>query len=61
MKKIIITLAAALVAFGAFAQDAQQAAAEAAKAIDAAQNAEVKVEKPKYWASSLKTNVSLGS
>ena len=60
MKKIIITLAAALVAFGAYAQDAQQAAAEAAKAIDAAQNAEVKVEKPKYWTSSLKTNVSLG-
>ena len=60
MKKIIITLAATLVAFGAYAQDAQQAAAEAAKAIDAAQNAEVKVEKPKYWTSSLKTNVSLG-
>lgn len=60
MKKVIITLAAALVAFGAFAQDAQQAAAEAAKAIDAAQNAEVKVEKPNYWTSSLKTNVSLG-
>ena len=60
MKKVIITLAAALVAFGAYAQDAQQAAAEAAKAIDAAQNAEVKVEKPKYWTSSLKTNVSLG-
>lgn len=60
MKKVIITLAAALVAFGAYAQDAQQAAAEAAKAIDAAQNAEVKVEKPKYWTNSLKTNVSLG-
>ena len=60
MKKVIITLAAALVAFGAYAQDAQQAAAEAAKAIDAAQNAEVKVEKPNYWTSSLKTNVSLG-
>ena len=60
MKKLIITLAAALVAFTSYAQDAQQAAAEAAKAIDAAQNAEVKVEKPKYWKSSLKTNVSLG-
>lgn len=60
MKKIIITLAATLVAFTSYAQDAQQAAAEAAKAIDAAQNAEVKVEKPKYWKSSLKTNVSLG-
>ncbi|MBQ7899250.1 MAG: DUF3078 domain-containing protein [Bacteroidales bacterium] len=60
MKKLIITLAAALVAFTSYAQDAQQAAAEAAKAIDAAQNAEVKVEKPNYWKSSLKTNVSLG-
>lgn len=60
MKKLIITLAAALVAFTSYAQDAQQAAAEAAKAIDAAQNAEVKVEKPNCWKSSLKTNVSLG-
>ena len=60
MKKILITLSAALISLAAYAQDAQQAAAEAAKAIDAAQNAEVKVEKPKYWTSSLKTNVSLG-
>ena len=60
MKKIFITLSAALISLAAYAQDAQQAAAEAAKAIDAAQNAEVKVEKPKYWTSSLKTNVSLG-
>ena len=60
MKKIFITLSAALISLAAYAQDAQQAAAEAAKAIDAAQNAEVKVEKPKYWTNSLKTNVSLG-
>ena len=60
MKKIFITLSAALISLAAYAQDAQQAAVEAAKAIDAAQNAEVKVEKPKYWTSSLKTNVSLG-
>ena len=60
MKKIFITLSAVLLSVATFAQDAQQAAAEAAKAIDAAQNAEVKVEKPKYWTSSLKTNVSLG-
>ena len=60
MKKVIITLSAVLLSVATFAQDAQQAAAEAAKAIDAAQNAEVKVEKPKYWTSSLKTNVSLG-
>lgn len=60
MKKIFITLSVVLLSVATFAQDAQQAAAEAAKAIDAAQNAEVKVEKPKYWTSSLKTNVSLG-
>jgi len=60
MKKVIITLSAVLLSVATYAQDAQQAAAEAAKAIDAAQNAEVKVEKPKYWTSSLKTNVSLG-
>lgn len=60
MKKIFITLSAVLLSVATYAQDAQQAAAEAAKAIDAAQNAEVKVEKPKYWTNSLKTNVSLG-
>lgn len=60
MKKVIITLSAVLLSVATYAQDAQQAAAEAAKAIDAAQNAEVKVEKPNYWTSSLKTNVSLG-
>ena len=45
---------------GAYAQDAQQAAAEAAKAMEAAPAAEVKIEKPNYWTSSLKTNVTLG-
>ena len=42
----------------AYAQDAQQAAAEAAKAMEAAPAVEVKIEKPKYWASSLKTNLT---
>ena len=60
MKKIFITLSAVLLSVAAYAQDAQQAAAEAAKAIDAAQNAEVKVEKPKYWTESLKTQINLG-
>ena len=45
---------------GAYAQDAQQAAAAAAAAMDEAPAAEVKVEKPKYWEESLKTNVTLG-
>ncbi len=51
------------VAFGAAAQeitDAQKAAAEAAKAISAAPEAEKKVEKPKYWGTSLMTNIKFG-
>ena len=60
MKKIFIALSAALISMAAYAQDAQQAAAEAAKAMEAAPAVEVKIEKPKYWASSLKTNLTLG-
>ena len=60
MKKLFVTLSAVLFALGAYAQDAQQAAAEAAKAMVDAPAAEVKIEKPKLWASSLKTNVTLG-
>ncbi len=51
------------VAFGASAQemtDAQKAAADAAKAISAAPEAEKKVEKPKYWGTSLMTNIKFG-
>ena len=40
--------------------DAQKAAAEAAKAFTAAPKAAEKVEKPKYWASSLKTQINVG-
>ena len=60
MKKIFIAISAALISMGAYAQDAQQAAADAAKAMEAAPEAPVKVEKPKYWTESLKTNVTLG-
>ena len=60
MKKVIITLSAALLALAASAQDAQQAAAEAAKAMETAPATEVKVEKPKYWTNSLKTNITVG-
>ncbi len=58
MKKIIITLAAALVSFGAFAQDAATEAAQ-----DIANAAEVAPAKPKfseYWTESLKTNITAG-
>ncbi len=40
--------------------EAQKAAAEAAKAIAVAPEAEKKVEKPKYWDESLKTNIKFG-
>ena len=40
--------------------DAQKAAAEVAKALSEAPEVEQKEEKPKYWTSSLKTNVNFG-
>ena len=60
MKKLFITISAALVSFGAFAQSAQDAAAEAAKALVDAPQAAQKVEKPKYWSESLTTNIKFG-
>ncbi len=52
-----------VLAYGASAQGmtaAQKAAAEAAKAVAAAPEAEKPVEKPKYWDSSLMTNIKFG-
>ena len=61
MKKIFISaLCAACAIISASAQDAQSAAAEAAKAISEAPEVAPKVEKPKYWTESLKTNVTIG-
>ncbi len=64
MKKIFFALAlCAAMSQGLAAQeltDAQKAAAEAAKAIADAPQAEQKVEKPKYWDNSLKTNIKFG-
>ena len=60
MKKLFVAISAALLSMGAYAQGAQQAAADAAKAMDAAPAVEVKVEKPKLWTNTLKTNVTLG-
>ncbi len=64
MKRLFfaIALSAAMVQ-GLAAQemtDAQKAAADAAKAISAAPEAAKPVEKPKYWESSLKTNIKFG-
>lgn len=64
MKKIFVSLALILsCTVYVHAQeltDAQKAAAEAAKAIADAPDAEQKVEKPKYWDESLKTNIKFG-
>ena len=62
MKKILSTILSVLVCLSAYAQmsDAQKAAAEAAKVITAAPKATEKVEKPKYWTTSLKTQVNVG-
>ncbi len=64
MKKILFVLAlCAAAAQGLAAQElteAQKAAAEAAKAVSGAPAAEPKVEKPKYWDTSLKTNIKFG-
>jgi hypothetical protein len=62
MKKLFITISAAMICYGAFAQtsDAQKAAAEAAKAVTAVPEAAPKVEKPKYWSTSLKTQINVG-
>ena len=62
MKKVFLTVIATVVGFGAYAQtsDAQKAAAEAAKAISAAPEEAAKVEKPKYWTTSLKTQINVG-
>lgn len=60
MKRKLIALAAAFLTIPAAAQNAQDAAAQAAKEMMAAPQAEVKVEKPKYWSSSLKTQINVG-
>ena len=60
MKKTIIVLSAALFSMASYAQGAQDAAAEAAKEMMASPEVEVKVEKPKYWESSLKTQINVG-
>ena len=62
MKKIYLTIIAALAGIGAFAQvsDAQKAAAEAAQLISAAPEVVSKVVKPNYWTSSVKTQINIG-
>lgn len=62
MKKIFVSIISTVICLSASAQtsDAQKAAAEAAMAVTAAPEAAPKVEKPKYWATSLKTQINVG-
>ena len=60
MKKLFLTLALGALSFGAFAQNTQEAAAEAAAALTQAEDVPVAVEKPKYWTSTLQTNINFG-
>ena len=61
MKRFLTILTVLLLGLPSFAQtDAQKAAAEAAKALTEAPKAEQKVEKPKYWTKSLKTQINFG-
>jgi len=60
MKKTLFFLVAGLFCQAVMAQDVQQISAEAAKVVTAVPPVEQKVEKPKYWATSLKTQVNVG-
>ncbi len=62
MKKIFVSIISTVICLSASAQtsDAQKAAAEAAKAVTAVPEAAPKVEKPKYWSTSLKTQINVG-
>ena len=60
MRKILTILAMLVLSYSVYAQDVQQAAADAAKAMMDAPAEQQKVEKPKYWAKSLKTQVNVG-
>ena len=60
MKYLSVVVLSLAASFTMAAQNVQDAAADAAKAIMEAPEAPQKVEKPKYWTNSLKTNVNLG-
>ena len=62
MKKLFLTIIAAVAGTGVFAQttDVQAAAAEAAQAMSAAPEVGAKVEKQNNWTTSLKTQINVG-
>ena len=55
-----MSLSLLAVVFGAQAQNTQDAAAAAAAALSAAEDVPVAVEKPKYWTSTVITNINFG-
>ena len=62
MKKIFLSILSAAICLSVSAQvsDAQKAAADAAQTVSAAEQVAPKVEKPKYWSTSLKTQINVG-
>lgn len=60
MKRLFLTIALLTAALVASAQNTQTAAAEAAAALSSAQDAPEKVEKPKYWTTTLNANLNFG-
>lgn len=58
MRRISLILVALAASVSVSAQNVQDAAADAAKAIMEAPQAQQKVEKPKYWTESIKTQVN---
>ena len=61
MKKVFaVILLSVVAAWASYAQDTQEAVAEAAAALEAADDVPVPVEKPKYWTTSLLTNINVG-
>ncbi len=61
MKKLFTFFTMSLVAgWAAFGQDTQDAVAEAAAALSAAEDVPEVVEKPKYWSSTIQTNINFG-
>ena len=61
MKKVIALIGTAIAAtWSVFAQDTQTAVAEAAAALSQAEDVAPVVEKPRYWTTTLLTNINFG-
>jgi len=60
MKKLFISIIAVFAAVAASAQNTQDAAAQAAATLTASEDVPQKVEKPKYWNSTITTSINFG-